>query len=546
MTGSRRPEELSVDHEAAIEKVAQGTLQGPWQIPAELVRLATASGAREVRVQIGERDVRVEAPEALLPRRTLSDLVTLLDRDVDAARRHEALAAVQEDEASALAAALCRPGTTLGLRLGGHGGISLSRDETGRITAPWVSEDRLGRPGLCLELGGLALERGIATSWLRRAARWCEARILLDGRRLETGFVGALIEGRLATAVGPARVALTRRTGPPRLWLLRHGILAATATVTDFPGFEAALELGGDAPATVPASGLREKAGHVLDPLLDAAIDLGLAAARRSDPPETLRRPVSLFLLEVAARRRRTAEISSTPFLRIADEGRIRPTTLDELARRIRVAVDGSCLLETLELDAPLDDLPRPTFLAETSERSLVAQVLGVQTVAPPTSSPGRSSWRRLRDLRDRLRAIRAREIPSYEWTEAESRLLEALSRSDPARDFGLRRGNGPPLLTSDRGLLAREAPGVVRATRALASRPSWVYPVWLALFGDREPSPPGLRETWRADAGPESSCDPDSRHDAAVRSNPGARHGVSGSERRAGRVPANPTGDPP
>ena len=46
----RIDELLTIDAESELRKLAEATLEGPWQAPAELVRRALAAGARRVDV----------------------------------------------------------------------------------------------------------------------------------------------------------------------------------------------------------------------------------------------------------------------------------------------------------------------------------------------------------------------------------------------------------------------------------------------------------------------------------------------------------------
>ena len=51
---------LTIDVDAELRKLATAQLQGPWQIPAELVRRSMAAGASRVDVSFSRRRVRVE------------------------------------------------------------------------------------------------------------------------------------------------------------------------------------------------------------------------------------------------------------------------------------------------------------------------------------------------------------------------------------------------------------------------------------------------------------------------------------------------------
>ena len=50
---------LTIDVGSELRKLSQAQLQGPWQIPAELVRRALRAGATEVDVRTERHGVRV-------------------------------------------------------------------------------------------------------------------------------------------------------------------------------------------------------------------------------------------------------------------------------------------------------------------------------------------------------------------------------------------------------------------------------------------------------------------------------------------------------
>ena len=71
---------LRIDFDAAIDKLAGAQLQGTWQLPAELARLAIASGARSVDFDIEPRHLAMRAPGACWDQRMVADFASILDR----------------------------------------------------------------------------------------------------------------------------------------------------------------------------------------------------------------------------------------------------------------------------------------------------------------------------------------------------------------------------------------------------------------------------------------------------------------------------------
>ena len=95
---------LRIDFDAAIDKLADAQLQGTWQLPAELARLAIATGARSVDFDVEPRHLAMTAPGACWDQRMIADFASVLDRRIEAADRHRAMVDLEERGAFVLSA----------------------------------------------------------------------------------------------------------------------------------------------------------------------------------------------------------------------------------------------------------------------------------------------------------------------------------------------------------------------------------------------------------------------------------------------------------
>ena len=93
---------LTIDVESELRKLTVAQLQGPWQLPAELVRRAIRNGARSVDVEISRGQLRVSSKGGSVPVSVLRELAVLLDRQQAPERRHRALAGIEQAGALSL------------------------------------------------------------------------------------------------------------------------------------------------------------------------------------------------------------------------------------------------------------------------------------------------------------------------------------------------------------------------------------------------------------------------------------------------------------
>ncbi len=534
---------LSIDYRAALDKLAWSQLQGSWELPAELARMAIAAGARSVALEITAGRLALAAPGARLEQRTVSDFASLLDRGLAAAERHRALVDLEEQGAFVLSAIACSEVRSVVLRTAASEGLKLELTAAGELGVVHPGAAVPERPDLRLELTGLAIDARKAARWLARAGRFAPLPISVNGRPIDRGFRSPLITRRLevdgvrrhavrgdgdsrpgVAGAGlpiplPATLAIPRRGGAPRLWLLRHGIIATRATVPGYPAFEAAVEM---APVAAPGrdatgAALRERLGAYVEALLDAAV--GLLIRLGGDPGNLdgeARARTGRLLLEAARRRLRLAEVSGVKIFPVVGAAGRRWVSIDEIGRSVRVEAGGVCALDAI----PPGEDPKGFVIGErgalelaAGERALLGEHLQVVLSAPP----GRlrpSIGRRLRSLvaagSPALRLVRRRAVPEAELSAAERAFLERLrgvaAPGGEAPVLAFHRGSGRVLRTRDGVSLPRSSPEVRSSVRAVARDPAWFYPAMACLLERTGFAGPDLaaeaRRQWLAGVG--------------------------------------------
>ncbi len=537
---------LRIDFDAAIDKLAGAQLQGTWQLPAELARLAIASGARSVAFDLEPRHLSMTAPGARFSQRTMADFASVLDRRLEAADRHRAMVGLEEGGAFVLSAIASSHLRSVRMTLGGEGGLELELTVAGELTVTHATDAALARRDVQMSVEGLAIDTGRAAQWLRRAGRFSPVPISVDGARIPHGFHAPLIEKSLEVqpkAVADDRhpapplhteLAIPRRGSAPRLWLLRHGMIATHATVPGYPAFEAAIEMAvlegpGQAPSRrsdsqesapkaprVTGAALRERLGPYLESLVDASVSLTIelgeragASEQESTPalPEEVRARVARLLLRAALKRRRLSEVSGVRIFPLLDAQGRRLVSIDLVSRLVRVEEGGDCALDAV---SPEED-PRRYAVAgrgalaiSGAERALLGELLSVVFSRPPACA--RQGWKQrltlaARRLPEMLRPSGScgTAVDAAELSAAERRLLSALADAEgPFAGAELRTGAGRVQRDSDGKLLLPRDNVLVRAcVRAAESDAAWLYPAAVALLDGRELPDPELRRGW-------------------------------------------------
>jgi hypothetical protein len=486
---------LGIDVGAELATLCAAQLQGPWQVPAELVRLANARGVSrvEVRRQWGGFEIRCDG--SLARRDELEDLIEVFDSGVGRRQRQASISRIEAAGLSALLWAAGLPGARLrfDVRSGGRrAAVSTSRDglelETGVVEQ--------GPPVTRITWRCRRLDRRRAVSWLRTALRFVPIPVTVCGRVVERGFPGGLYRMRIQRPL-PAELAITSAGETPMLWLLEHGVLSARAVVPGFPAFSAALEMSGVVPAGSSADELRTAANPHLDRVIDeAARMLVLLVERLPSAEPAIRSRLTSLLLGFAHRGIRREQIMSLPVIVVRHGSRRRmesPTAVAEWAAR-----HGGVVAAVEPEREHGGAVAARTIVASAEERSLLSQLLGLH-IEIGGARPGRSV-RQLRRLLRRwnraLRGLAARPLGETMLGDDERRLLDA------AASVGVRlrlcEGDAPLRTRGDVRIVGRRRPEIRAAARAVAAADGWLYPALLAIDGELADVERGIRARWR------------------------------------------------
>jgi hypothetical protein len=477
---------LTIDVAAELRKLCQAQIQGPWQIPAELVRRAIRAGATSVHVTLGRRQLVVTDDGPGLDPAHLEWITLLVDRQQDDQPRHRALLALEQAGELAL------------LALAGVDDLQDLHIES-------------TRPGTRIALRAPGLDRRKAARWLADVARFSSVPVLIDGSPVADGMTGSLVQAPLAPPLR-GRVALVRQGDVAHAYLLSDGLVTAHITIPDAPCFVAAVELGTQG-GELTAAGLRDAVMPHVPGLIDQAVALVAVQVGRPAPlSEPTRARLAQLTLQAARRKLRGAEIDRLPLFRTIDSEGSRLVDLAAL-RASPPDATGSRTLLCLSPDQPPERYalgPEPVLIADDAERSLLAEVLGARFRTPDRRESSRSlaaSWRRLLRGARRLlghwfdlvrHPLRPPLLPDHALTLPERALLAALraqlrtQRAGGATDAVLCQGQGP--LRRTRGhprvlILPRNNPTVLACVRAFSADPEWMRLISLALLGGRNRS---------------------------------------------------------
>ncbi len=504
----RTAELLAIDVAAELHTLCREQLQGSWQVPAELVRLAVVRGARRVEVRGHRRGFELRCDGAELSLRHLAALALALDGEAEGDRRHGAVVELEEGAALALLWAAGFEDGSIEIVADGPGGRFSMRYRTGAPPELVEDPEPRGETGFELRSSSRRFDWGRAVDWLRSAVRFAPLPVVVDGQPVDRGFAAVLAETLLERPV-PCSVAVARTGDAPRLWLLRHGVVATRATVPGYPAFEAAVELAAHSTATATPGDLRGAVNRFLPGLTETAVGLMIDAARGIERLDGAARERLVCLLLRAARRRlRRDDIVGLPLLRVAS-GPPRRTAWMTVSEARQLALRSGGLLLSDDPAAPraaASEGGRPVLLLSTEAQSLLADLLRVRVERVPRRSRNRG----LRSLAAAVRTGLARVseltlgpvgravVPADELLDPERALLTTLNRHlAPPFEARICTGSGRLRRRSGRLLLPRNSTLVVRAARLVAADERWQYPVVLALLGEHATAIEPLRARW-------------------------------------------------
>lgn len=499
----RIDELLAIDVPSELRTLCEAQIQGVWQIPSELVRLALRRGATEVSVEHRRGGFLFRWQEAAVSEADLRRLETALDSERASEDRQRAIVGLEASGAQALLWAGGLRGARLKLR-STTGERRLSFDHRrGRRPPLCYSAEDTREVGTVLEWSCSGLDRARATTWIRSSARFAPVQVLIDGKPIPSGFPGGLYRVQLESPL-PCQLGLTRTGDDPLLWLLQDGVASTRASVPGYPAFHAAVELGGIVPPASSAADLRRAVTPFLPELIDRAVWMMVRVADRLQRlPETDRQRLTVLLLQAALGGLRSEEVRHLPLVPLAGGGG-RRVSIEELEETARRRGGSLCIIDAeSKPDEVLADTETAVRISD-EERGLLTELLEVRFLAAPRRRRGVLSLAagRMRTavlvLKERLRGlVRPRVLPANQLRPEELSLLAALRSALEPTTVDLCGGGGGLRRTARGVLVARNHPAV-KAGAALVDRdPTWLYPLLLALCFRDSPSPE-LRERWQ------------------------------------------------
>ena len=315
---------LTIDVDAELRKLTSAQLQGPWQVPSELVRRALRSGAREVTVTLARQRIEVVDDGAAVPVSALEQLMALLDPKAPSERRHRALLTLESSGELELLAlsGLDAQELWLSTMTGGRRVELVAR----RGAAPRMTQQTgIAGRGTHLQIKGpkARFDVGKARTWVREMCRFAPGVITLDGEAVNTRSKRTMCSASLEPLAsgGPGSrvsgtVVLTHTGEHARIWLLQHGVVTTHVGVNNAPCFEAAIDFGDGVSGRATAAELRAEIGGLLTPLVAQATRLMLRlAARMPELVPPVQDRLRNLLLRAARRGHLRAEIRKAPIL---------------------------------------------------------------------------------------------------------------------------------------------------------------------------------------------------------------------------------------
>lgn len=527
---------LRIDIEAELRKLTVAQLQGPWQLPAELVRRAVRAGATRIDVELSRGGCVVRDDGEPLAADQLAELQAMLDPRAAAERRHQALLALEGAGGLALLALAGLGATQIELRAR-SGGKRRQLTWLSRHVHPTLSEaaDPSGPRGTEVLLRGAELDPARARAWLRDVGRFVPGELRVDGQRINDGLRGYLASESFT--IGPkdqpprlrGHVAVAAHGEQARVWLLHGGVVATHLGLSAVPCFDAIVEIGAAAPLQATAADLRAAVNPQVGALADLGVGLLIHLARRLPELEQLgtQARVVTLLLQAVRTRRRLRELMTVPFLPCwtpqgAPRPRGRPArwlSLADLPTREQPRGSEPPVVLALYPEQDPDDyaLPEaPVLRLDAAERSTLTELFGLRFRAPPPRADADALSRLRSAVRQGLyrgRQVLARllhlgpgaPLPDSALGSEERQLLADLRAA-------LRGGSGAPAsvqLCAGRAgpqlgggpegqlLIGREHPDLLACLAARRRGPAWLYPACVALLGGHALPASSARATW-------------------------------------------------
>ena len=488
---------FAIDVAAEVATLCDSQLQGPWQVPAELVRLANARGAARVEIDRARGGFCFRCDGVLASREELHDLVEVFDLEAPHSRRQAAISRVESAGLSALLWAIGMPDARLTLIVRTGGWSCRMEARRARLELAFNKTDT-GPPSTTLTWRCRGLGSRQALAWLRTALRFVPIPVIVCGRPVERGFPEGRYRMRITIPL-PGEIAVTASGDAPVLWLLEHGVLSARAVVPGYPAFSAAIEMSDEVPAGSSADELRATANPYLERLIDEAVRmLLLLVDRLPSVDEPVRSRLTTLLLRSAILGLRREEVVASPIISVREGTSRRMESPSALARK--VLQQGGVVAAVEPGSSTSWAFEGLVVEATTEERSLLTELLDIRI---ENLGSGRLPLELGRGIVDALRrgwrSVRGlwgpQALQNSKLTQRELRLVGAASAAGV--ELSLCEGSAAVRRRRSHILVGRNRPEVQAAALALASGGEWLYPALLAVAGEDLDIPDEIRNHW-------------------------------------------------
>jgi hypothetical protein len=503
---------LSIDVESELRAVCALQVKGSWQLAAEAVRFGIRHGATAVEVSHSKRGFVARCVGAVCSQDHLERVAVVLDSEHADEDRHRAIVGLEEDGVQCLLWLAGSPEATVRLATRPTGSATVL--ETRPRQRPGLETDAAAEidSGFEVEFSSSEFDVQRSQRWLGVACRFAPIAVTIDGEDVAKGFSEALFSVSLGRPL-PGGIAITPDGDAPHLWLLRHGVLSARATVAGFPPFEAAVELGSITPEGAIPDELRQTVNPHLPVLVDRAVELLVDAVEQGPYVDSDRLTrIATLVLRTARKgiqRERVEGLAVFPSVDLGSGARAL-MSLEELRR---MSDEDGVTLWSAPPDTDVSRLPadgRRVLLLTPEQHGIVAEVV-TGAVQRPEPRP-RSGWRALTAVLARTWSTIwrrfapngvGRELKDAELLAAELALVSKLEGITSHADgevvqARLCAGVGRVKRQAQTLLLPRNNPLVVQAVRLIETDDRWLYPALLAVVGDHAMLPPDLRSQWR------------------------------------------------
>lgn len=492
-----RPDELfGIDVAAEVATLCRAQLQGSWQVPAEIVRLANARGASRIEVDRNRRSFHIRCDGVLATPDELGDLIDVVNGGTSHRQRQQAVSRMESAGLTALLWVVGLPGSMASVTVRSGGGAAMVNARRGRMNLVTDPTD-VGLPGTTVVWRCRGLKHRRAVNWMRTALRFVPIPVLIDGREIDRGFSGGLYRMSIHDPL-PGELAVTDTGEAPTLWLLEHGVLSARAVVPDYPAFSAALEMSGRAPAGASADELRAAANPFLSSVIDwVARMLLMLVDRLASVEEPVRARIVASLLRFAVKGVRRGEILKAPMIGVTKG----PDT--EMASPMDLAVWASRrggVLPSVEPGSRHDaGRYARVVVAGDEELGLLAELLGVhleRISCDRSLAVGPWIGRTLRRLYGALLGFAGSgPLDRRELTEGERRFIDAATAA--GLDLAFCAGDGAARMREAGTVVGRDRAEVRVAAAVVGDDGAWLYPALLAVGGEDIEIPEEIRTGW-------------------------------------------------